>query len=95
MNERIDDFLSDWLDGAHENRVSRSAVSACEANESIAESLLVHGLLVDIGKRTEDKDAERVSAVMQRIDSMSEPMPRRLEGAYETPKRRRFQYRTN
>jgi hypothetical protein len=68
MNDPIDDLLSRWLDDADENPASESDVSASEASEDVAESLLIHGLLADIGSRDDNAEAERIHAVMQRID---------------------------
>ncbi|MEM6364317.1 MAG: hypothetical protein AAF745_07815 [Planctomycetota bacterium] len=73
MNERIDDWLSDWLDNPDRNPRSESNLPSAEASQRIAESLLVHGLLIDIGKRDEGRDTNRINAVMQRIDA--EPAP--------------------
>ena len=67
MNDGIDDLLSDWLDGENENPASKSDVPSSEASETIAESLLIHGMLTDIGSG-DDAEAERIGAVMQRID---------------------------
>ena len=68
MNDLIDDLLSDWLDDENENPASKSDVPSGEASETIAESLLIHGMLADIGSR-DDADAERIHAVMQRLDA--------------------------
>lgn len=89
MKERTDDLLSNWLDGANESPPSGSDLSAGEESESVAESLLVHGLLADIGRRNDDQDAERISALMQRIDSESEPKFVDSRKSNE-PRRRRF-----
>jgi hypothetical protein len=69
MNDHIDDILFEWLDDADENPVGQSDVSSSEASEAVAESLLIHGLLADIGSRDDDAEAERIHAVMQRIDA--------------------------
>lgn len=71
MNEHIDDLLSEWLDDADENPASESDVFSSEASEAVAESLLIHGLLADIGSRDDDSEAERIHAVMQQIDAGS------------------------
>ncbi|MCA9136880.1 MAG: hypothetical protein KDB00_08975 [Planctomycetales bacterium] len=69
MNDRTDDLLSDWLDDAEENPESKSDVPASEASEAVAQSLLIHGLLADIGRRDDVAESERIQAVMQRIDA--------------------------
>lgn len=68
MNDRIDDLLSDWLDDENENAAGKSDVLSSEANESIAESLLIHGILADIGSGG-DAEGERIGAVMQQLDA--------------------------
>ncbi|GAA4446022.1 hypothetical protein [Novipirellula rosea] len=69
MNDRIDDLLSDWLDDADESPEGNSDVPISEASETVAQSLLIHGMLADIGSRDDDSEAERIHAVMQRIDA--------------------------
>ena len=69
MNDRVNDLLSDWLDDEDENPEVKSNVPSSEARETVAESLLIHGLLADVGSRDEDAEAERIHAVMQRIDA--------------------------
>ncbi|MCP4942213.1 MAG: hypothetical protein GY924_09595 [Planctomycetaceae bacterium] len=69
MNDRIDDLLSDWLDDADENPEGKSDVPSSEASETVAESLLIHGLLTDIGSRDDDAEAKRIHTVMQQIDA--------------------------
>ena len=71
MNNRTDDLLSDWLDDGHENPASESDVPSTEASETVAQSLLIHGLLTDIGSRDDDAEADRIHTVMQRIDAES------------------------
>lgn len=90
MNERIDDLLSDWLDDSVKGPTSESGCSTTETSESIAESLLVHGLLADIGRRDDDQDADRIAAVMQRIDSESESISVSNAASDEPQVRRRF-----
>jgi hypothetical protein len=72
MNEKIQDFLSEWFDSDAEVPVGESDVSANEAREAVAQSLLIHGLLSDIGSRNDDAETDRIRAVMQRIDAESE-----------------------
>jgi hypothetical protein len=67
MNERIDDLLSNWFDDADARLADTSDVSANEASESVAESLLIHGLLADISSRDDDHEADRIRAVMRAI----------------------------
>ena len=57
MNNRTDDLLSDWLDDGDENPASESDVPSTEAIEIVAQSLLIHGLLTDIGSRDDDAEA--------------------------------------
>lgn len=89
MNRQIAGLLSDWFDDADESTVFDGNVSASEATEDIAESLLVHGLLADIGRRDDVCEAERLVAVMQRIDSESESKSVSNTRSHE-PQRRRF-----
>lgn len=88
MNERIDEFLSEWFESDTEIPASDSDVSASEASETVAESLLIHGLLSDIGRR--EDDADRIHAVMQRIDAESESAAVTNAAPYEPQKRRWF-----
>lgn len=90
MNEKIDDLLSGWLDDAEENPSSENYASAGEASEVIAESLLIHGLLTDIGNRDDEQDADRVNAVMRRIDSESASELVSIAQPNERHGRRRF-----
>ncbi|MEM1225544.1 MAG: hypothetical protein AAGJ40_07590 [Planctomycetota bacterium] len=94
MNERIDDLLSDWLEDANQNPASERDLSSGEESESIAESLLVHGLLADIGRRNDDQETERITAVMRRIDSECESKIVGIRGSNE-PRRRRFAFLTS
>lgn len=90
MSDRINELLSEWLDDAEEQPTSGSNFATDTASEHVAESLLIHGLLADMGKRDEEQDRERIQSVMQRIDSEAKTdsatlaAPRRLQG------RRRF-----
>ncbi|MGC6445351.1 MAG: hypothetical protein ACON5J_02930 [Rubripirellula sp.] len=68
MNDRIDVLLSNWLDDENENPAGNGDVPAGEANESIAESLLIHGILADIGSGNDAK-SERIGALMLRVDA--------------------------
>ncbi len=69
MNTPIDDFLSDWLDDADQNPDCDGVVSVGDSNESVAESLLIHGLLTDVGTHDDAQEAARIRELMQRIDS--------------------------
>ena len=90
MNEGIDDFLSEWFESDAEIPASDSDVSASEASEAVAQSLLIHGLLSDVGRREDNVDADRIHAVMQRIDAESESAPVANAAPYEPQKRRWF-----
>ena len=90
MNDKIDDLLSGWLDDAEQNPTSENDNSANDASQVIAESLLIHGLLTDIGSRDDEQDADRVSAVMRRIDSGSNSEPVSIAQPNERHGRRRF-----
>ena len=68
MNDRIDVLLSNWLDDENENPAGNSDVPAGEANESIAESLLIHGMLANIGSG-DDAAGNRIGALMLRLDA--------------------------
>ncbi|EMI55438.1 hypothetical protein [Rhodopirellula sallentina] len=71
MNEPISDRISRWLDDADENSACESDMSSREASEGVADSILIHGLLVDLGSRDDEAEAERIHSVMQRIDAVN------------------------
>ncbi len=69
MNEPLDELLSGWLDDAqHDSVVDPDAIDQ-ESCKEAAESLLIHGLLSDLGNRDKDRDEARIRALMQAIDS--------------------------
>lgn len=72
MSERTNHLLSNWLDDSDTSSVDHDEAATSDASQSIAESLVVHGLLIDLGKCDEDHQAEQIRAVMQRIDSEPE-----------------------
>lgn len=94
MSDRITSMLSGWFESGEENSTNENDLFSPEASETVADSLLIHGFLSDIGERSEDKDAERVSAVMQRIDAEQATTSVSLSlsnGTSDEPrKRRRF-----
>ncbi|MEO1525277.1 MAG: hypothetical protein AAFX06_07565 [Planctomycetota bacterium] len=90
MNERIDDLLRQWIEDPLENSTSDNEVSTAGSTERIADSLLVHGLLVDSGKRDEGRDTDRIMAVMHLIDSETGPAPSGLTTLRSPFKHRRI-----
>ena len=90
MSERTDDLLCDWLDSPETRHDANetSAVSS-EMSEHIAESLLIHGLLVDIGEREEDQITDRITALMHRIDAEPYSLSK-TTGVYAFYRRRSF-----
>lgn len=90
MNDWIDDLLSDWLDDGDENPEGKSDVTSIEASETFAESLLIHGILADIGSRDDDAVAERIHAVMQQIDAESAAASVNVSSKSVPHSRRRF-----
>jgi hypothetical protein len=68
MNEPLNQLLSEWIDGREPDVSNRGESLAEESCEQAAESLLIHGLLADLGRRDEHRDAQRIAALMQAID---------------------------
>ncbi|TWU45108.1 hypothetical protein Q31b_02790 [Novipirellula aureliae] len=71
MIDRPEDFLSDWFDGDAENLCEQQGEYFQAFHEQVAESLLVHGLLSDVGSRDENRDAKRIRNLMSAIDNES------------------------
>ncbi len=72
MNEKINDLLTDWFDDNEEvNSANNDDATVEQSSETIAESLLVHGLLSDMGRRDEARDAKRIHILMQAINDES------------------------
>lgn len=69
MSDRIDSFLSDWMDDADEVPRNEPEISAVESSERVADALLIHGLLTEMAGRDQDGDAEQMRSLMQRINS--------------------------
>lgn len=67
MSKNMNDLLSDWLDDEEPKSAGTEDAVAEESSKTIAESLLIHGLLSDMGCREKDQDDERIWAVMQVI----------------------------
>ena len=68
----IDQQIADWLDGEGVDSVEELV---SESTEQVASSLLLHGILSDIGSRDETKDSERMNAVLAAIrDESAEPL---------------------
>jgi len=68
MTDPMDAMLSDWFDDEEANSGSHDDATGEELTK-IAESLLVHGLLSDMSRRDEDREAKQIQAVMQKISS--------------------------
>ena len=90
MSDQIHKVLSEWFDSDAEIPESDSDVSASKASEIVADSILIHGLLSDIGSRNDDAEADRIHAVMQRIDAESESAAMNNAAPYEPQRRRWF-----
>ena len=68
----IDQQIADWLDGEGVDSVEELV---SESTEQVASSLLLHGILSEIGSRDEMKDSERMNAVLAAIrDESAEPL---------------------
>ncbi|QEG25021.1 hypothetical protein [Mariniblastus fucicola] len=68
-NNRVNDLLSAWHDGPANATEFGDKRLLDEASQSVADSLLVHGLLMDAGRREADRAEDRVGSVMSHIDS--------------------------
>ncbi len=75
MNERLNQRLSDWFDRSGSELVELNEALDAESCEEAAESLVIHGLLSDLGRRDEDRDAARILALMQSIDAEQASRP--------------------
>lgn len=71
MTDSVDHFLAQWFEDTDARPNSESDFTSNDASNSVAESLLVHGMLTDLGNRNDDLDAKRIQAVMQQIDAES------------------------
>jgi hypothetical protein len=90
MSDEINGLLSDWLDD-DEVKSPRSPDSVFEqSSEAVADSLLVHGLLADQGRRDDEQEVQRLRSVMERIDSEDDAESVTLAEARRPSGRRRF-----
>lgn len=64
--------LSDWLDDTDPESVVFGAVLGEESHNDVAESLLIHGLLTDLGRRDERRESARIQALMRAINNPSQ-----------------------
>ena len=69
MSDQNNDCLSDWLDDDMLPSTGTTDELLGQSSDSIAESILVHGLLSDIGRRDKARDDERIQALMQLINA--------------------------
>ncbi len=69
MNDQINDLLSDWLDDSDETPAGQNEFTFGQASETVAQSLLIHGLLAEIGSRDDIAESERIASLMRRIDA--------------------------
>lgn len=70
MSDAVDKAVSDWLDsGQVEPSIDELTADSCE---HIASSLLIHGLLTDLGRHEDGVNTGRMSKVMAAIDSEKE-----------------------
>ena len=69
MNENVNDLLSDWLDDEEPKSTSTEDEVIEGSAEEVADSLLIHGLLADQGRRDDEQEAQCLRSVMERIDS--------------------------
>ncbi|MEO1972651.1 MAG: hypothetical protein ABGX07_13900 [Pirellulaceae bacterium] len=91
MNDHIDNLLSDWLDDVDAKPMGETDALARDTSESVAESLLVHGLLSEMGSRDEDRDADRIRSLMHAIDTADRSDSGRAESdSRPQPRSRRF-----
>ena len=72
MSEKVNDFLSDWLDDEEPTSSDKEDAIVEDSSELIADSLLIHGLLADIGGRDHEQETQNLRGVMKRIDSESD-----------------------
>ena len=69
MSENVNDLLSDWLDDEEPKSTSTEDEVIEGSSEAVADSLVVHGLLADQGRRDDEQEAQCLRSVMERIDS--------------------------
>ena len=68
MTDNVNDMITGWLDDAEPSSRERADTSDLEASEQLADSLVVHGLLVDMVGRDENRDEQRIRDLMQQIE---------------------------
>lgn len=69
MTDALDQAISDWLESGHvENSNEVFDAKSCD---HVASSLIVHGLLTDVGRHGDQADAVRIARLMAAIDSES------------------------
>lgn len=90
MSERVNDFLSDWLDDEGPTSPGTEDAIVEGSSEAFADSLLVHGLLADIGGRDHEQETLSLRGVMERIDSEGDTETAALARPSGTGGRRRF-----
>jgi hypothetical protein len=95
VSENVSDLLSQWLDDGQQNgelleTSDNEVVTSEESCDEIAESLLVHGLLTDIGLRDDLRESKQLRDVMDRIESESNPDEVLAKETQRTNQRRRF-----
>ncbi len=71
MNNSTDQIVADWLDGAEGDAEKATEDLPSESYMQVAESLLVHGLLTDLGHSREAVESEKIDSVMAAIDAGS------------------------
>lgn len=90
MSEKVNDFLSDWFDDEEPTSSDKEDAIVEDSSELIADSLLIHGLLADIGGRDHEQETQNLRGVMKRIDSESDSKTATLARPSGTDGRRRF-----
>ncbi len=90
MSANVNELLSDWLDDDEPRSKETEDAIIKGASEEIADSLLIHGLLADVGRRDEEAEAQSLRSVMERIDSENDLNSVTLGRSLEPYRRRRF-----
>lgn len=90
MTKPFDKALSNWLDGSEPDSTDGADPLTEQSCQQAAESLLIHGLLSDLGCRDEARDADRIRSVMRAIETepLTRPVSTRSPALYRKTGRR-------
>ncbi|MDF1841747.1 MAG: hypothetical protein P1U77_09945 [Rubripirellula sp.] len=90
MSDKLNDLLSDWLDDGEPKPTGTQDAVIDQSSEAAADSLLVHGLLVDEARRDDAREARSLLSVMERIDAADDAKSVTIAETSRPSRRRRF-----